>query len=237
MQVLLRDRSLFEEDVFKTVLNCFLLQPEKVAVYATLVGLINAREFDYGGLFIEHISERLLTALRTIDFATVKNLVLALAELVNANVLLPEALIELFDKLLLETQNEEAISQLRNDAHVNVVLTVLPWIARDLADRLPSDLHRLLALITRYMARRSLTHIAQFAALNITAPAQVDALASLWQQVLALQTTGWRETIIPRLYARCGEALARSLQHNLPAISVPRHPIGSYPVFMHIKAI
>jgi hypothetical protein len=48
-----------------------------------------------------------------------------------------------------------------------------------------------------------------------------DSLAVLHAQVEELSGRGWAETVIPRPYVVLSSALAKALQHSLPALTLP----------------
>lgn len=59
LRILVRDRDLFEDTIIDSIVHWYrqmslgftcsvVTQPDKVAVYATLIGLINTESYEYG---------------------------------------------------------------------------------------------------------------------------------------------------------------------------------------------
>ena len=133
--------------------------PVKTPVYGTLVGLMNVKNFDFGKEVVHRLGAELEVALQKADTKSIKLLLRFLAELANANVVLPSALLSIFDQMLVsvgENKGDEVIlGQRRSDFFVYAILSTLPYAGRELADRNPEELDRVLDTIEAYLSKRS----------------------------------------------------------------------------------
>mmetsp|Transcript_14173 Transcript_14173/g.42699 ORF Transcript_14173/g.42699 Transcript_14173/m.42699 type:complete len:783 (+) Transcript_14173:845-3193(+) len=155
-------------------------------MYATLAAMIAARAPEFADRLCELLSQQLVSALERLGRPTVTSasagisekqpalsrsraLLRFAAELMNVDLVSPQALLSLFDQLLHD--EEEADRRNRKDVprtaigdnlhQRQVVLTflvggVLPFAARELADRLPDDLHRVCARVCTHLRQSAL---------------------------------------------------------------------------------
>jgi nuclear cap-binding protein subunit 1 len=72
----------------------------KTTVYATLLGLLNVKNYDVASKLFEVVISTTREALAKSQWRTVKYLVRYYGELVNANVILPAAYLDLLNDLL-----------------------------------------------------------------------------------------------------------------------------------------
>lgn len=124
--------------------------PVKGPVYGTLVGLVNAKNTDFGAEVVANVGERLQQALNERSVLDAKLLIRFVAELVNAHVVPPAGLIALFDLLLASAADTEEHSDLGHYAYF--ILAALPFAAPTLTRDLPSDLDRVLRVLQGYVA-------------------------------------------------------------------------------------
>jgi nuclear cap-binding protein subunit 1 len=229
--VLLNDLAEFNELIVETIVTCAASKPERTSIYSTLVGLLNAESFDTGKAIIEQLCSKLASYLETCDFPPAASLVRFLADLGNASVLLPGSLVGLLQALVNVTK-EENIPQSRSDVYATMVLGVMPWVGRDLAERSTEAFTSLLSVISDYVDGRSTAHVSPLSVYTevklvgdaaSSAPAQQDALELLWAQVTSLQRRDWKENAVVRPYIYFDEILVKSMQHSLPEIPIPAH--------------
>jgi nuclear cap-binding protein subunit 1 len=123
----------------------------KTPVYGTLVGLINAKNADFGKDVVNRAGERLQQALNERNALDVKLLTRFVAELVNAHVVAAGDLLGLFELLLASASSEAGLhSDLEYYAYV--ILITLPFAAHALLRDLPaSGLEDLLSTLHRYV--------------------------------------------------------------------------------------
>ncbi|XP_043916275.1 nuclear cap-binding protein subunit 1 [Protopterus annectens] len=139
---------------------CFLarLLPEKLTVYTTLVGLLNARNYNFGGEFVEAMVRQLKEALKGNAYNEAVFLVRFLSDLVNCHVIAAPSMVAMFENFVSVTQ-EEDIPQVRSDWYVYAVLTSLPWVGKELYEKKDVEMERILSLIDSYLKRRHKTHV------------------------------------------------------------------------------
>ncbi len=121
--------------------------PVKTPVYGTLVGLINAKNVDFGKDVVERVSANLESALAKRDIMQVKMLLRFLAELTNAHVLAVPSLISLVNQLI-----DRAHSSANGHFYVYAVLMMLPFVGAYLSRHFPQDLQRLIMALESYLA-------------------------------------------------------------------------------------
>jgi nuclear cap-binding protein subunit 1 len=138
--------------------------PVKTGVYGTLVGLINVKNFEFGKEVVQKTSTMLQSALDKNTFQDIKLIVRFIGELVNANVLVPSSIIEIFNQFLSVSSEE---SSKRADYFLHLVVQTLPWvtnnfatlftslqIGKELSERKPGDLAKIMETIDSYMSKR-----------------------------------------------------------------------------------
>jgi nuclear cap-binding protein subunit 1 len=115
-------------------------------VYATLVGLLNAREEEFGAKVVQGATERLDDMIRKGRWVNAKLLLRFFCELVNARVVKAEGVGSLGELLtaLLRPVEEPSVPAGRKDLYCHLVLSVLPWAWDALAKEWPDGLPKLL---------------------------------------------------------------------------------------------
>lgn len=92
------------------MLSCSLISaqkmPEKTSIYSTLVGLLNAKNYMFGGELVEALVRALKEALRAAEWDTARNCVRFLADLVNCKVVAIESLVTLLENFVTVTAEE-----------------------------------------------------------------------------------------------------------------------------------
>ncbi|RMX45094.1 hypothetical protein pdam_00014025 [Pocillopora damicornis] len=205
--VLEADLPNYKERILKIICTCATNLPEKITIYSTLVGLLNAKSYSCG---------------EEVRF---------LADLVNCRVLMHSGLLEFFDKFLAATMEDNA-PQARSDWFVYTVLSSLPWAAKELSEKKSLEFERLLSTIESYISQRQKTHIPALRVWSSDEPhPQEEYLDCLWAQIKKLKSDNWQEKHIRRPYLAFDDVLGDALQHTLPSFALPAEKDGTvYPL-------
>uniref|UniRef100_A0A8C4ZAV0 MIF4G domain-containing protein n=1 Tax=Gadus morhua TaxID=8049 RepID=A0A8C4ZAV0_GADMO len=205
--------------------------PEKLSVYTTLVGLLNARNYNFGGEFVEAMIRQLKETLKNNFYNEALYLVRFLSDLVNCHVIAAPSMVAMFENFISVTQ-EEDVPQVRSDWFVHVVLSCLPWVGKELYEKKDVEMDRLLSQIEGYLKRRSKTHLPMLQVWTAEKPhPQEEYLDCLWAQIQKLKKDRWQERHILRPYIAFDSVLCEALQHNLPPFTPPGHmPDTQYPM-------
>lgn len=229
--VLEADLPNYKERILKIICTCATNLPEKITIYSTLVGLLNAKSYSCGEEFLDMILENLKEVLIAAQFDRARLMVRFLADLVNCRVLMHSGLLEFFDKFLAATMEENA-PQARSDWFVYTVLSSLPWAAKELSEKKSLEFERLLSTIESYISQRQKTHIPALRVWSSDEPhPQEEYLDCLWAQIKKLKSDNWQEKHIRRPYLAFDDVLGDALQHTLPSFALPAEKDGTvYPL-------
>ncbi|XP_074596314.1 nuclear cap-binding protein subunit 1-like [Brevipalpus obovatus] len=216
--------------IIKIICECVAEIPEKTSIYATLVGLLNNRNYDLGANVIELLSKGFKESLKNCEWTKSHSFVRFFADLVNCHVISPASLMNFFETLT-DVTMEDNIPQVRSDFFSYIVLSSLPWVGYELYDKKEQDLEQSLNTIENYIAKRSRTHHTPLRVWYSDTPhPQEEYLGCLWAQISKLRSDKWAERHIYRPYLSFGKVLCEGLQHNLPNITIPPHaPSNTYP--------
>lgn len=128
-------------------------------VYATLVGLLNARDEDFGAKVVKGAAVRLEAMIRQGRWVNAKLVLRFVAELVNARVVQAEgdgSLGELLTTLLGPLgASDDVVAPGRKDLYLYLVVSVLPWVWEALAKEWPDGLPALLETVFAYGDKRT----------------------------------------------------------------------------------
>lgn len=197
--------------------------PEKTCIYSTVIGLINVSNHSLGGEIVEFLVQSLKENLRKCEWEKARLLIRLFADLVNANVVSPGSLLNLFENLI-DVMLDDNIPQVRSDYYVFTVLSALPFVGRKLSKEKESDLDSLLNTIETYMPKRSKAHLSGIKVWSSDSPhPQEEYLDCLWSQIQRLKQDKWNERHINRVYLSFETKLEEGLQHNVPQIIPPPH--------------
>lgn len=113
----------------------------KTPIYGTLVALVNLQAPDFGKKVIEETCNKLKENFVQGNWMTCKLLVRFICELLNANVVLPEDVIQLLQNIMKCTTlySDQAIS----DYYAYIVIAALPWVFQFFLDENDLPIHRL----------------------------------------------------------------------------------------------
>uniref|UniRef100_A0A669CG84 Nuclear cap binding protein subunit 1 n=1 Tax=Oreochromis niloticus TaxID=8128 RepID=A0A669CG84_ORENI len=229
--VLEADLPNYKSKILRILCTVARLLPEKLTVYTTLVGLLNARNYNFGGEFVEAMIRQLKETLKNNLYSEAVYLVRFLSDLVNCHVIAAPSMVAMFENFVSVTQ-EEDVPQVRSDWFVYVVLSCLPWVGKELYEKKDVEMDRLLSQIEGYLKRRVKTHVPMLQVWTADKPhPQEEYLDCLWAQIQKLKKDRWQERHILRPYIAFDSVLCEALQHNLPPFTPPGHmPDAQYPM-------
>lgn len=221
--VLEADLPNFKNKILYILSDCAIRMPEKTTVYTTLVGLLNARNYNCGGEFVELMVRNFKDALKECEFENARIMLRFLADLVNCHVISAGSLLNLLDTMV-EATSEDGIPQLRSDWFVYAVLSALPWVGRELYEKKEQELDKLLTVIDEYVGKRQKNYHAALRVWSSDHPhPQEEYLDNLYATIRKLRNDKWQEKHILRPYLAFDSILCEALQHNLPPIQPPPH--------------
>lgn len=229
--VLEADLGVFRTKILRILTDCAIKMPEKCTIYTTLVGLLNAKNFNFGGEFVDYMVKNFKDSLKSCKWDAARYSLRFLADLVNCHVLSCGSLMQLFDNML-DAANEDSVPQVRRDWYVFAVLSTLPWVGRELYEKKEQELDHLMVTIEVFLNKRSKKHQPALKVWSSDTPhPQEEYLDCLWAQVRKLRQDNWAEKHIPRPYLAFDSILCEALQHNLPTLlPPPHHESYSYPI-------
>lgn len=223
VSVLEADLGTFRMKILRILSECAIRMPEKCTIYTTLVGLLNAKNYNFGGEFVDHMVKTFKDSLKGCKWEPARYALRFLADLVNCHVISASSLLQLLDTMI-DVSNEDTVPQVRRDWYVFAVLSTLPWVGRDLYEKKESALENLLVRIEVFLNKRTKKHHNALRVWSVDAPhPQEEYLDCLWAQIRKLRQDNWAEKHIVRPYLAFDSILCEALQHNLPAINPPPH--------------
>ncbi|NWR76829.1 NCBP1 protein, partial [Centropus unirufus] len=229
--VLEADLPNYKSKILRILCTVARLLPEKLTVYTTLVGLLNARNYNFGGEFVEAMIRQLKECLKANMYNEAVYLVRFLSDLVNCHVIAAPSMVAMFENFVSVTQ-EEDVPQVRCDWYVFAFLSSLPWVGKELYEKKDAEMDRLLSQTESYLKRRQKIHVPMLQVWTADKPhPQEEYLDCLWSQIQKLRKDRWQERHILRPYLAFDSVLCEALQHNLPPFTPPPHTEGStYPM-------
>ncbi|CAH1254808.1 NCBP1 [Branchiostoma lanceolatum] len=229
--VLEADLPNYKAKILKILVDCAVQLPEKLSVYTTLVGLLNARNYNFGGEFVDAMVKRFKDSLKENKFEEGRVIVNFLADLVNCHVIAAPSLLAWYEAFVNVTL-EDDIPQVRPDWFVYATLSTLPWVARELYEKKEAEMERLLTNIDAYISKRQKAHVPILRVWSSDIPhPQEEYLDCLWAQIKKMRMDKWQERQIVRPYLAFDNILCEALQHNLPPYNAPPHADDSaYPM-------
>lgn len=218
--VLEADLSTFRVKILRILTECAIRMPEKCTIYATLVGLLNAKNYNFGGEFVDYIVKTFKENLKIGKWNAARYCLRFISDLVNCHVLAASSLLTLLETLV-DCANEDGVPQVRRDWFVFAVLSTLPWVGRELYEKKESQLDHLLVTVEVFLNKRSKKHWPALKVWSADTPhPQEEHLDCLWAQIKKLRQDNWSEKHIPRPYLAFDSILCEALQHTLPSIQV-----------------
>ncbi|KAG2466614.1 NCBP1 protein, partial [Polypterus senegalus] len=156
--VLEADLPNYKNKILRILCAVARLLPEKLTVYTTLVGLLNARNYNFGGEFVEAMVRQLKETIKSNLFYEAVYVVRFLSDLVNCHVIAAPSMVAMFENFVSVIQEEDA-PQVRRDWYVYAVLSSLPWVGKELYEKKDVEIDRILNQIESYLKRRQKTHV------------------------------------------------------------------------------
>ncbi|KAF7493266.1 Nuclear cap-binding protein subunit 1 [Sarcoptes scabiei] len=204
--------------------ECVVEFPQKICIYSTLIGLLNVRNYSFGGNVVEKLITSLRNHLKNGEYEKARIVVRFFSDLVNTRVISTASLINLFENLV-DVTMEDNIPQVRSDYFVYMVLSALPWVGKELYEKKEQELDQILNMIDSYMNKRDKNdyHSALKVWHSDNPHPQEEYLSCLWNQITRLQSNKWVENHIYRPYIHFDSTLCEALQHNLVSIKPPPH--------------
>lgn len=229
--VLEADLPNYKAKIIKILCICAVMQPEKITVYTTLAGLLNAKNNSTGGEFADLLFKFMKDYMKANEWEKARIILRFLSDLGNCHVVDPVTILSMFESFVAVTE-EENIPQVRSDWFVYAVLTSLPWIGGQLVAKKPAELNKMMEAIDKYLGTRKKEHLPMLRVWHSDSPhPQEDYLDSLWAQMRKLQKDNWVTKCIRRPYLAFEGILGESALHPLPAFTAPPHNDESqYPV-------
>lgn len=132
--------------------------PAKAPVYGTLIGLLNVSRHDIVAKLMINFNKALAEAVEKLDWFRLKQLLRFYGELVNSNTISPTTYANLLLDLLSALDQPNQLRK-RLDSVVYIILSTLPWCARELSERGASEFEQILKKIEIYMQRRGDTKV------------------------------------------------------------------------------
>ncbi|CAF0954661.1 unnamed protein product [Adineta steineri] len=210
------------------ILNqCIQLIPERLTIYSTLIGLLNASVITFGSDFLDTCISSLKEALVLYKYEIIQRYIRFLSDLSNVKLLSTSSILTLYETLI-ETTTETNVPQVRTDFFVYCVLISLPYSGKILSEKHNTELNRLLYTIDKYIYKRSKIHVPILQVWTSIEPhPQEEYLDCLWAQIKRLNQDEWAESQIFRPYYTYADTLfsdiSASIVHDLPTITIPLH--------------
>ncbi|CAO4362093.1 unnamed protein product [Caenorhabditis nigoni] len=218
------DLEKYRSSIIDIVAGCAIYLPNRVTVYTTLVGLLNAKNFNFGGDVVEKLIAEQQDLLLKQKYQEAQNLAIFLCDLGNSGVLTAQSIGEYLESFI-AAAFEENMPQVRNDYYIQTVLRCLPWIGKELTEKAQEQMENIVEAVGKYLEMRNKNHVPLLRVWRegSTDQEQEDYLESLSAQIENLRTANWMENHIPRYYKAFEAVLQDALQHNLPSFSSPEH--------------
>jgi len=229
--VLEADLSTYKSKILKILVECAVKLPDKCTIYTTLIGLLNTKNYNFGGECVEMLVKSLKDCLKSCKWTNARYLLRFLADLVNCHVVSAGSLLQLLDNFV-DATLEEGVPQVRRDWFAYSVLSALPWVGRELYEKKESELDRMLGSLESYIKRRRKIHHNALRVFQSDHPhPQEEYLDCLWHQIKRLRSDMWIEKHIIRPYLAFDSVLCEALQHNISGLVPPtHHPSTLYPL-------
>eukprot|EP00005_Dracoamoeba_jomungandri_P013753 CAMPEP_0174265190 /NCGR_PEP_ID=MMETSP0439-20130205/25516_1 /TAXON_ID=0 /ORGANISM="Stereomyxa ramosa, Strain Chinc5" /LENGTH=793 /DNA_ID=CAMNT_0015351511 /DNA_START=36 /DNA_END=2417 /DNA_ORIENTATION=- len=227
------DISTHKKQIVTMIFTCVKLLPVKIPVYGTLVGLLNVKNFDFGKDVVRQCSIELEKAFMEGNNKNIKYLIRFLGELLNANVILPAALLSLFEEMLsvvpedaaMESSNltEAPTSKGRSSLFAYVIMITLPYVGQRLFSRHPDELEHIIENLSLYLSK---SRKVMNPAVTVYNNEEVEEYnQALWKEIIQLKEDGWQIKTMFQPYKSFQGILDSAAQHELPNIDVSLCPV------------
>lgn len=214
----------YKKDLMRLLIGCVAQHPMQSGTYATFVGLLNVKSYEFGGECVAKALQQFMVALYEGSWKKAQGLIMLMADLVNTNVVTVDSLLQLVN-VLADVCEEEEATKARRDFYVQLVLITLPLVGRELYEKKETALQLLIKRLQVYVKKdRNKAPVVQLLRIwNYGEMPQHESLDLLWQQILRLQRDHWIEHQVQRPYVAFDERLSPALQHHLSVLKPPKH--------------
>ncbi|KAH8411933.1 hypothetical protein KR222_002526 [Zaprionus bogoriensis] len=215
----------YKKDLLRLLIDCVATHPMQSGAYATVVGLLNVRSYEFGGECVARVMQQFLHALYEGSWDKAQSLIMLLADLVNTNVVTVDSMLQLLNVLADVCEKEEDSPPPRRDFYAHLVLITLPLVGRELYEKKESALHMLIKRLHLYVKkdRNKAASVQLLRIWNHGEMPQHESLELLWQQILRLERDHWIEYQLQRPYVAFDELLSPALQHHFSVLKPPAH--------------
>jgi len=229
--VLEADMSNYKQRILQILCTCVTNLPEKATIYSTLIGLLNEKNFEFGGEFLEMMMGNLKEVMAAGRFHRARLMVRFLGDLANCNFVLSASLIT-FLELLVKAATEPGIPQARTDWFIYTVLSALPWCGKQLMEKVPEELNRLLETIEERVVKRDKLHTKCLRVWSSDKPhPQEEYIDCLLAQIKTMKLDNWDDVHIRRPYQAFESVLVKAQPHPIPLFQIPIHSdVVTYPL-------
>uniref|UniRef100_A0A915M2Z3 Nuclear cap-binding protein subunit 1 n=1 Tax=Meloidogyne javanica TaxID=6303 RepID=A0A915M2Z3_MELJA len=204
----------YEGQIIHILYECAAYLPEKITVFSTLVGLLNARSEAFGKALISKFLKELHNLFVKEEYEIFIRLVTFLCDLGNSRVLTQSSILDFLEDFI-DNAGEESS---KSDFFVYSVLHSLPWIGTTLNEDSPERFDLLLKRIDLYIGKRKKLHTSMLQVWSDQKVLQADYLDSLWMQIQKFSASNWLEKHILRIYVSFNNSLKDAIQHDLPCM-------------------
>ncbi|CAG0898321.1 unnamed protein product [Darwinula stevensoni] len=218
-----QDLEAYKAKIIQILLDCIIRMPEKSSIYATLIGLINIKNYSFGGEVVEALVRQLKDAMKACEWEKGRYTFRFICDLGNTRVLALSSVVQLMDSFV-QSGSENDVPQVRKDWFIFTVLGSLPFVGKALFEKRSGDLDRILSMIQSTLEKRKKTHVGGLRVwLSDDPHPQEEYLDCLWAQIVKLKGDGWVEKHLPHPYMSFHSVLSEGVTHNLPTIIPPPH--------------
>ena len=237
-QLLESDLNDHKNFILRILVLCAYQLPHKCAVYTTLVGLINVKNYNAGSELVELLIKELEEMIHTEQWDSARWIVRFICDLVNSNVVSPQSVI-MFLESLLDVVQEDGYHWVRKDYYALCVLSALPWCGQELYNRNDTrpEFEEILAVLEQYVdsdeRKRQMHKWRELLGVwKVDSPhLQEEQLHLLMQQINTMRNNSWQERFLLRPYLAFKEALEDALQHDIPPFEPPVDSVTTnYPI-------
>lgn len=92
--VLEADLSTYKQKILKILVDCAVRLPDKCTIYTTLIGLLNTKDYNFGGECVELLIKAMKDCLRTGKWDSARHVLRFVADLVNCHVISAGSLLQ-----------------------------------------------------------------------------------------------------------------------------------------------
>ncbi|GAB4829606.1 Nucleic acid dioxygenase ALKBH1 [Ancistrocladus abbreviatus] len=223
------------DDVLEFLLQCAEQLPHKIPLYGTLIGLLNLESEEFVRKILETTRANLQEALDVGNCDRIRILLRFLTVLMCSKVLLPAALVVVFETLLSSaatTVDEEKGNpawQACADFYITSILSCLPWGGAELTEQIPEEIDRVMVGIEAYLSiRRHVPDIGFSIFVDVDEAEncfhEKDFLEDLWGRIQDLSSNGWKVDSVSRPHLSFEAQLVSGKTHDFGPISCPEQP-------------